>query len=111
MKHSSHGSTTRREKSNIYIHRKYVYIPKTHIMTTVTLSVPEDLKKQMDQFRELNWSEIARQAFKQRIQDIEFMRAFTAKSNITEEDALRWGRELNKKLAERYISPRDKKNK
>ena len=28
-------------------------------MPTITLSVPEDLKQEMDEFKEMNWSEVA----------------------------------------------------
>jgi len=76
-------------------------------MTAITLSVPEELKKKMDQFRELNWSEIARQAFKQKIEDLEFMREFTSRSKMTQADALRLGAKVSKKLAKRYLSSKN----
>ena len=71
-------------------------------MTTMTLAVPSELKHKMENFPELNWSEVARQAFMQRIKDLEFLRKFKSDSTLTEEDALRLGRELNKNLAKRY---------
>ena len=67
----------------------------------MTLAVPEELKKKMDTFPEMNWSEIARQAFIQRIQDLEFLRKFKEKSTLTEEDALRLGKEVSKALSKR----------
>ncbi len=70
-------------------------------MVTMTLAVPEELKKKMDTFPEMNWSEIARQAFIQRIQDLEFLRKFKEKSTLTEEDALRLGKEVSKALSKR----------
>ena len=71
-------------------------------MTTMTLAVPSELKNKMETFPEMNWSEVARQAFMQRIKDLEFLRRFKSDSTLTEEDALRLGRELNKNLAKRY---------
>ena len=71
-------------------------------MTTLTLAVPDEMKKKMDSFREMNWSEVARQAFMQRIKDLEFLKKFKSDSTLTEEDTLRLGRELNKNLAKRY---------
>ena len=71
-------------------------------MTTMTLAVPSELKHKMETFPEMNWSEVARQAFMQRIKDLEFLRKFKSGSTLTEEDALRLGRELNKNLAKRY---------
>lgn len=72
-------------------------------MVTLTLAVPAELKQRMERFPEMNWSEVARQAFIQRINDMEFLKEFTAKSRITDKDALRWGKELNKKLASKYV--------
>ena len=71
-------------------------------MTTMTLAVPSELKHKMETFPEMNWSEVARQAFMQRIKDLEFLKKFKSDSTMTEEDALRLGRELNKNLAKRY---------
>ncbi|MBI1973619.1 hypothetical protein HYS54_02295 [Candidatus Micrarchaeota archaeon] len=73
-------------------------------MTTMTLAVPSELKHRMEQFSEINWSEIARQAFMQKIADLEFLRRVTSKSKLTEEDALRLGADLNRKLSKRYLS-------
>ena len=73
-------------------------------MVTLTLAVPKELKTKMELFPEINWSEVARQAFKQKIEDLELLRRFKSKSTITEEDALELGAELNKKLAKRYTS-------
>ena len=71
-------------------------------MTTMTLAVPSELKNKMETFPEMNWSEVARQAFMQRIKDLEFLKKFKSNSTLTEEDALRLGRKLNKNLAKRY---------
>ena len=38
-------------------------------MPTITLSVPEELKHEMDQSREINWSEVARAAIKTKLGD------------------------------------------
>ena len=68
----------------------------------MTLAVPSELKNKMETFPEMNWSEVARQAFMQRIKDLEFLKKFKSDSTLTEEDALRLGRGLNKNLAKRY---------
>ena len=70
-------------------------------MTTMTLAVPSELKDKMEKFPEMNWSEVARQAFMQRIEDLEFLRKFKSDSKLTEEDALRLGKEVNKALSNR----------
>ncbi len=70
-------------------------------MTTVTLAVPNELKEKMDAFPEINWSEVARQAFAQKLIDMEFLRKFKEKSRITEADALRMGKKVSKSLSNR----------
>ena len=71
-------------------------------MPTITLSVPEDLKKEMDQFNEINWSEVARAAIKNKVSQMRILKEITSKSKLTEKDALEIGRKINKSLHERY---------
>ncbi len=68
-------------------------------MTTLTLAVPDEMKKKMDTFPEMNWSEVARQAFTQKIADMEFLRQFKEKSRLSEADALRLGREAGREVS------------
>jgi hypothetical protein len=56
----------------------------------------------MDTYPEMNWSEVARQAFIQKLRDLEFLRRFKLDSNLTKEDALRISAELNRELAKKY---------
>jgi hypothetical protein len=72
-------------------------------MVNITLSVPDDMKFKMDSFVEINWSAVAREAFSEKISDLEIIKSFKAKSKLTEEDALKLGRELNNKLAKRRL--------
>ena len=70
-------------------------------MTNITLAVPEDIKKEMEKFPEINWSAIAREAIKKRIILLRKFREFTKNSEFTEEDAIRLGRDVNKSLRKR----------
>ena len=71
-------------------------------MVNMTLAVSKELKNQMDEFPEINWSEVARQAFKDKIKDMAFLKEFKENSNLTEDEALDLGRKVSKSLAERY---------
>ena len=64
-------------------------------MVSMTLSVAEDMKQEMDQFPEINWSAIAREAIKQRLVMLHKFREFTKDSTFTEEDALKLGRAVS----------------
>jgi len=71
-------------------------------LVNMTLSIPKELKDQMDQFPEINWSEVARIAIREKITDLNLLKEFTSKSELTEEDALELGRKVNKALSKRY---------
>ncbi|MHA1279228.1 MAG: hypothetical protein ACTSQ8_18690 [Candidatus Helarchaeota archaeon] len=57
----------------------------------------------MIKFPEINWSEVARASIKQKIADLKFLRAFTAESEITYEDAEKLGQEVSELLSKHYI--------
>jgi len=72
-------------------------------MVNLTLSIPEELKEEMQQIGIMNWSAVAREAFEQKIADFKFLRDFKKKSEITKEDAINLGREVNNKLSKKYL--------
>jgi len=86
---------------NIYTEHMYLHIMEANHMTTMTLAVPNELKEKMDHFPEINWSEVARQAFHQKIVDLEFIANFKARSTLTDADAQRIGKIVSKKASER----------
>ncbi len=67
-------------------------------MPTITLSVPEDLKQEMDESKEINWSEVARSAIKTKVSQLKILKTISAKSKLTEKDALELGKKINKSL-------------
>lgn len=71
-------------------------------MVSVTLAVPSELKKDMDEFPDINWSAVARAAIKEKVILLRKFREFTKDSTMTEEDALKLGRLVNQGLAKRY---------
>lgn len=71
-------------------------------MPTITLSIPSDLKKQMDKTKFMNWSEVAREAIKERISQLNILNLITEKSKLTEKDALEIGRKIKKSMHKKY---------
>ena len=72
-------------------------------MVSITLAVPEELKKEMEDHPEMNWSEIARQAIRQKLIVLNKLDRMLSKSRFTEKDALELGRKVNKAVAKRYL--------
>ena len=70
-------------------------------MVNVTFSIPSELKVKMDVFDEINWSAVARKAFDQKVQDLEFMQRFTQKSTATEEDSIALARKIKQGMTRR----------
>ena len=70
-------------------------------MTTMTLAVADEMKQKMNAFPEMNWSEVARQAFSQKLEDLEFLQKFKEKSKLTESDAMRLGAEVSKSVSQK----------
>ena len=71
-------------------------------MPTITLSVPEELKSEMDKSREINWSEVARVAIREKVEQLKILKSIAAKSKFTEKDALELGRKIKKSMWRRY---------
>lgn len=73
-------------------------------MVNMTLAVPKDMKEDMDKYPEMNWSEVARQAFRDKLRDLEFIRRFRSKSKLTETEAIELGRKVSRAVAKRHQS-------
>ena len=42
-------------------------------MTTLSVSVPDELKKKMDALDEVNWSAVARKAFEEKVRQVAYL--------------------------------------
>ncbi|MBI4918780.1 hypothetical protein HY837_02540 [archaeon] len=71
-------------------------------MVNMTLSIPEQLHKEMMFHSELKWSDVARQAFEKKIKELHWMNKVLEKSKLTEEDAERIGHKIKKEIAKRF---------
>ncbi|MEK6982687.1 MAG: hypothetical protein AABX38_07165 [Candidatus Micrarchaeota archaeon] len=71
-------------------------------MVNLTLTVPSDLKNQMNEFPEINWSEVARQSISLKIQELLLVRSILAKSQLTEDDAIKIGEKIKTAIAEKH---------
>ena len=71
-------------------------------MPIITLSMPEELKKQMEEFEDINWSAVAREAIKNRLSQLRLFSSIVSKSKLTEKDALEIGKKINASLHKRF---------
>lgn len=72
---------------------------------TVTLSVPEKLKHEMESFKEINWSEIMRSLLAEKTRRLALLKKLdelTAESSLTEEDVVSLSEKIKKGIAKRH---------
>ncbi|MGD6808125.1 MAG: hypothetical protein ACQCN3_00340 [Candidatus Bathyarchaeia archaeon] len=59
-------------------------------MSNITIRIPEDLKKRMEQCKAINWSEIARKAFEDATRKEEIQCAAESIKKMRNESELEW---------------------
>lgn len=74
------------------------------MMVNLTLSIPNELKEMMEKFPEINWSEVARESIKKKIAQLNFLKGFRIDSELSPEEALNLGKEMNEHLYKHYKS-------
>ena len=73
-------------------------------MTNITLSIPEELHKKMKKFSDIKWSEVARKALEQRINDLEIMNKIASKSKLTSNDAEELAKKIKKSATIKFLN-------
>lgn len=71
-------------------------------MPNMTLAIPEELKKKMDQFKEINWSEVARQAIQEKTTMLEKMNRLLLKSELDESDIENHSAQVKKSVLRKH---------
>ncbi|HLC79821.1 MAG TPA: hypothetical protein VJG83_05385 [archaeon] len=64
------------------------------VMASVSVSVPDEMKRKLEKFDTVNWSAVARKAFESELSKLELMDKLTSKSKATDKDI----KELSKKI-------------
>ncbi len=75
-------------------------------MPNITITIPEELKKDMERLPELNWSETVREFLADKVKRALLLKKLDKlleNSELTEEDCLRMGREAKKRMSKRFI--------
>ncbi len=71
-------------------------------MVNMTLSVPEELFREMRRHPELKWSEVARQAFEMKVRELHWMDKLVQNSILTVEDVERIGHKVKGEMLKRF---------
>jgi predicted CopG family antitoxin len=71
-------------------------------MTNMTLSISGPMYKEMKRYAEVRWSEVARNAIKQKLAELELMDKILENSKLTEVDAELIGHKIKAEIRKRF---------
>ncbi len=67
-------------------------------MRTVTLSVPNPLKEHMNEYPEINWSEVSREELRNKLTRFLLVKSISSKSKLSEEEAIEFAVKMGRKI-------------
>jgi len=68
----------------------------------MTFAIPKDLHSKMKLRSDVRWSEVARRAIAERIEDLEVMDKICSKSKLTKKDVNEISEKINRSVAKRF---------
>ena len=71
-------------------------------MVNITLSIPEELHNIVKKHNEIKWSEVARRAIEQRVDDLEVMNKIASKSKLTKKDVNEISKKIKRRMAKKF---------
>ena len=71
-------------------------------MPNMTLAIPVDLKERMDKFKEMNWSEVARQAIREKMLLLERMNQMLSGSTLDDASIEAHAAKIKKNVSQKH---------
>ncbi len=78
-------------------------------MGNMTLSIPDDVQKEMKQFSEIKWSEVARKAIQERLMTLQLAEKLAQKSKLTVKDVEGFSKKVADAATKKLISLQSKR--
>ena len=72
-------------------------------MGNMTLSLPEDIQREMKQFSEVKWSEVARKAIIEKLKTLELAERLAKKSKLTRKDVDDFNKKIKSSASKRFL--------
>jgi len=73
-------------------------------MGNMTLAIPDDMQKEMKNFSEVKWSEVARKAIKKRLETLQIAEKIASKSKLTKKDVEELSKKINLAASKRFMN-------
>jgi predicted CopG family antitoxin len=71
-------------------------------MGNITLSLPDDLHERMKRMSDIKWSEVARRAIEQKVNDLETLNKLASKSRLSDKDIEEISKKIKSSAANRF---------
>ena len=71
-------------------------------MSNITLSIPEDVFKEMKQFSEVKWSEVARKAIIEKLEMLRLSEKLASKSKLTKKDIEEFSKKIKSRATKKF---------
>lgn len=71
-------------------------------MVNMTIAIPEDLHEKMRKHNEIKWSEIARRAIREYVEELERLEKLAVDSKLKEKDIDEMDHKIKRGLSKRY---------
>ena len=75
-------------------------------MGIMTLSIPDEVRKEMKLFSEVKWSEVARKAIQERLETLQMAEKLARKSRLSAKDAEDFSRKITASATEGFLNAR-----
>ena len=72
-------------------------------MANITLSIPNEIHKQMKHFSEVKWSEIARKAIIEKLELLQLAEKLASQSKLTEKDVAAFNKKIKASASKRFL--------
>ncbi|MBI2672041.1 hypothetical protein HYX16_03855 [Candidatus Woesearchaeota archaeon] len=73
-------------------------------MGNITLSLPNEVQKEMKKFAEIRWSEVARKAIIERLETLKLAEKIAQKSKLTEKDVQTFSKKIKSLATKRFLN-------
>jgi uncharacterized protein YajQ (UPF0234 family) len=71
-------------------------------MVNMTLSIPSELHEKMKRLSDIRWSEVARRAIEERINDLETINRIASKSKLTKKDVDEISKKIKRSASKKF---------
>lgn len=72
-------------------------------MGNITLSLPNEVQKEMKNFSEVKWSEVARRAIIEKLETLNLAQRLANKSKLTKDDIEQFSKKIKSLATKRFI--------